>query len=131
MLGSTLAQLPGEDLDREILVRADIGGATHTFTADCRDAGIRFWVGYELTETVRQAILDLPDTAWVQTINADGIDRECAWMAELTGQLDLSACPEGSRPDLTARTSASRRAVHDLRRAWVPAHVLSHRPGRR
>lgn len=77
MLGSTLAQLPGEDLDREILVRADIGGATHTFTADCRDAGIRFWVGYELTETVRQAILDLPDTAWVQAINADGIDREC------------------------------------------------------
>ena len=29
---------PPEDLDREILVRADIGGATHAFCADCRDA---------------------------------------------------------------------------------------------
>src|SRR4249919_179222 len=56
-----LAQLPTEDLDREILVRADIGGATHAFTSDCREANIRFSVGYELTETVRQAILELPE----------------------------------------------------------------------
>jgi len=40
-------------------VRADIGGATPAFTADCRDAPIRFSVGYELSETVRTAILEL------------------------------------------------------------------------
>ena len=92
-----LAQLPAEDLDREILVRADIGGCTHAFTADCRDAGIRFSVGYELTETVRQAILDLPETAWAQAIDADGADREGAWVAELTDHINLAAWPEGSR----------------------------------
>jgi hypothetical protein len=92
-----LAQLPAEDLDREILVRADIGGATHSFTADCREANIRFSVGYELNDTTRQAILDLPESAWVQAINADGENRDGAWVAELTEHLDLSAWPEGSR----------------------------------
>jgi hypothetical protein len=57
-----LAQLPAEDLDREILVRCDIGGATHAFTSDCREAGIRFSVGYAVDETARQAILGLPET---------------------------------------------------------------------
>jgi hypothetical protein len=97
VLGLALAQLPAEDLDREILVRADIGGATHAFTADCREANIRFSVGYELNDTVRQAILDLPETAWVQAINADGDDRDGAWVAELTEHLDVSGWPEGSR----------------------------------
>ncbi len=97
VLGLALAQLPAEDLDREILVRTDTGGQTHAFCADCRDANIRFSVGYELTETVRQAILDLPETAWVQAINAGGEDRDGAWVAELTDRLQLSAWPEGSR----------------------------------
>ncbi|MGH2882643.1 MAG: IS1380 family transposase [Solirubrobacteraceae bacterium] len=97
VLGLALAQLPAQDLDREILVRTDIGGQTHAFTADCHEASIRFSVGYELNDTVRQAILDLPETAWVQAINAGGEDRDGAWVAELTGHLDLSAWPEGSR----------------------------------
>jgi hypothetical protein len=97
VLGLALEQLPAEDLQREILVRADIGGATHAFTADCRDASIRFSVGYELGESVRRAILDLPETAWLQAINADGEDRDGAWVAELTEHLDLSAWPQGSR----------------------------------
>ena len=92
-----LEQLPAQDLDREILVRADSGGATHAFAADCRDAGIRFSVGYELNETVRQAILALPEAAWVQAIEADGSQRDGAWIAELTEHVDLSGWPEGSR----------------------------------
>ena len=97
VLGLALAQLPIADLDREILVRADIGGATHAFTSDCRDAGILFSVGYELNDTVRQAIVDLPEAAWVQAINTDDEDRDGAWIAELTEPVDLSAWPEGSR----------------------------------
>jgi hypothetical protein len=97
VLGMALAQLPAEDLEREILVRADIGGCTHAFTSDCREANIRFSVGYELTETVRHAILELPESAWVQAIDAGGEDRKGAWVAELTDLLDLSAWPERSR----------------------------------
>ena len=97
VLGLALAQLPAEDLLREILVRTDIGGQTHAFTADCREAGIRFSVGYELSETVRSAILQVPEAAWVQAIDAGGKDRDGAWVAELTDRIDLSAWPEGSR----------------------------------
>jgi Transposase DDE domain group 1 len=46
VLGLALAQLPAEDLHREILVRTDIGGQTHAFASDCREAAIRFSVGY-------------------------------------------------------------------------------------
>ena len=97
VLALALEQLPAEDLDREILVRADSGGATHAFTADCRDAAIRFSVGYELNDTVRQAILELPETAWTAAIDADRSDREGAWVAELSDRVDLSGWPEGAR----------------------------------
>jgi hypothetical protein len=97
VLGLALTQLPAEDLHREILARADIGGCTHAFTQDCREADIRFSVGYELTETVRHAIIEQPEAAWVQAIDASGEDRKGAWVAELTDDLDLSAWPQGSR----------------------------------
>jgi hypothetical protein len=97
VLALALEQLPAQDLDREILVRTDSGGATHAFTADCRDAAIRFSVGYELNDSVRQAILELPESAWVPAIDADASKRDGAWVAELTDRLDLSGWPEGSR----------------------------------
>jgi hypothetical protein len=97
VLELALEQLPEADLDREILARADSGGATHAFTADCHDAGIRFSVGYALDETVRSAILDLDESAWEAAIDAEGETREGAAVAELTGSLDLAAWPEGTR----------------------------------
>jgi hypothetical protein len=97
VLQLALEQLPAEDLCREILARADIGGRTHSFTQDCRDAGIRFSVGYEVDERVREAILALPSSAWQQAIDAEGKERESAQVAELTEELDLSTWPEGTR----------------------------------
>jgi hypothetical protein len=97
VLGLALDQLPAEDLDREILVRADIGGATHAFCADCREADIRFSVGYEVNETVRAAILALPGVAWATAIEAGGELRDGAWVTELTDHVDLSGWPQGSR----------------------------------
>jgi len=97
VLGLALAQIPAADLGREMLVRTDIGGCTHAFTADCREAGIRFSVGYELTDTVRAAILEVPEDQWQQAINADGEDRDGAWVTELSDRVDLSSWPEGSR----------------------------------
>jgi Transposase DDE domain group 1 len=97
VLQLALEQLPEPDLDREILARADIGGRTHAFTQDCRDAGIRFSVGYEVEERVREAIGALPDRAWQQAIDGDGAEREGAQVTELTDRLDLSTWPEGTR----------------------------------
>lgn len=97
VLQLALEQLPEAALRREILARADIGGRTHAFTADCRDAGIRFSVGYEVDARVRGAITELPESAWQQAVDGDGSEREGAQVTELTDDLDLSAWPEGTR----------------------------------
>ena len=97
VLQLALEQLPAQDLDREILVRADIGGRTHAFISDCREAGVRFSVGYGVDERVRGAILALPDAAWEQAFDGKGKEREGAQVAELSDRVDLSAWPEGTR----------------------------------
>jgi hypothetical protein len=97
VLGLALAQLPEQDLGREILVRTDVGGASHQFTSDCREAGIRFTVGYPIDQAARDAILSVPETQWIQAVDGNGEDRDGAWVTEITGLVDLSAWPEGSR----------------------------------
>lgn len=97
VLQLALEQLPEADLGREILARADIGGRTHAFTQDCRDAGIRFSVGYEVDERVREAIAGLPESAWQSAIDGDGEAREGAQVTELSDRVDLSSWPEGTR----------------------------------
>jgi hypothetical protein len=97
VLQLALEQLPEADLGREILARADIGGRTHAFTQDCRDAGIRFSVGYEVDERVREAVLLTPESAWQSPIDAEGAEREGAQVTELTDRVDLSSWPEGTK----------------------------------
>jgi hypothetical protein len=97
VLQLALEQLPAADLDREILARADIGGRTHAFTSDCRDAGIRFSVGYEVDERVQEAVLQTSQSAWQSAIDAEGTEREGAQVTELTDRVDLSSWPEGTR----------------------------------
>lgn len=97
VLQLALEQLPEADLDREILARADIGGRTHAFTSDCRSAGIRFSVGYEVDGRVREAIMALPEAAWRDAVDGDGEARESAQVTELTEHVDLSSWPQGTR----------------------------------
>ena len=56
---------------------------------------MRFSVGFDLTEDVRQAIAAIGDRGWVSAISQDGEKRNDAFVCELS--LDLSAWPEGSR----------------------------------
>lgn len=97
VLALALEQLPAQDLNREILVRADIGGRTHAFTQDCREAAIRFSVGYEVDERVREAVGALAEPAWQAAIEGDGSEREGAQVTELSDDVDLSSWPEGTR----------------------------------
>ena len=61
VLDRALEQVPAQPIESiEILVRADSAGATHALADYCRDARLRFSFGYELTESVRTAILDIP-----------------------------------------------------------------------
>jgi Transposase DDE domain group 1 len=97
VLELALAQLPAEDLDKEILVRTDIGGCTHAFIDDVRAANIRFSVGYEVDERVREAVLKVKESAWIAAIETGGQERDGAWVAELTERMDLSAWGNGTR----------------------------------
>jgi hypothetical protein len=73
VLDLALAQIPTEYVESlEILVRADSAGATHGLLDYCREANMRFSVGYELTDSVRQAILEILDDAWVAALDQDG-----------------------------------------------------------
>ena len=98
VIDRALAQIPAEYVEGlEILVRADSAGATHGLLDYCREANMRFSVGYELTEQVRSAILDIPEDAWVPALDQDGSARTNGEVCEITNMVDLSAWPEGSR----------------------------------
>jgi hypothetical protein len=97
VLDLALEQLDEQALAGEILVRADGAGASHALTRYCRDARMRFSVGFDLNERVRDAIVGVPKSAWTQAIRADGSERKHSQVAEITDQVDLSGWPEGSR----------------------------------
>jgi Transposase DDE domain group 1 len=98
VLDRALAQIPAEFIERlEIVVRADRAGATHELADYCREASMRFSFGYDLTEPVRAAILEIPEDAWVPALEQDGSERENGEVCELTDRIDLASWPEGSR----------------------------------
>lgn len=98
VLDAALAQIPPPKPRgrRCILARADSAGATHGFVDALRERGIRFSVGFPLTASVRDAVLQTPARAWVPAIRQGGEDRDGADVCELDG-LDLSGWPEGTR----------------------------------
>jgi hypothetical protein len=93
-----LAQLPRR-MRQRVLIRTDSGGGTHDFLKWLSRSGRRlhYSVGMTITEEMHQAILTLPDRVWEPAYDAGGQVRPGAWVAELTGLLDLSSWPAGMR----------------------------------
>ncbi|KAB2855370.1 MAG: IS1380 family transposase, partial [Bauldia sp.] len=95
---AALEQIPTERIDEiEVLLRVDSAGATHELLEWAREGRMRFSVGFDLTEPVREAILALPEDAWSPARDQDGSVRRNGEVAEVTHLLDLSGWPEGSR----------------------------------
>jgi DDE family transposase len=103
---AALAQIP--DAHRHgtpILIRADTAGATKEFLAHIRALRERavsssFSVGWAITERERTTIAALPNTVWVDAIDADGAHHDGAALAEITGVLParvLAGYPTGTR----------------------------------
>jgi hypothetical protein len=60
---AALEQIPAERGEGiEVLLRADSAGATHELLDWAHEGGIRFTVGFDLTEAVREAILSVPES---------------------------------------------------------------------
>jgi hypothetical protein len=103
LLDQALAQLPvkpkGDDPEGgvDMLVRADSAGATHGFVNAIVAKGMEFSIGFDVTVAVQLAILQVPTDSWVEPMRQDMEPREGAGLAEITGYLDLSAWPTGTR----------------------------------
>jgi hypothetical protein len=93
-----LAQLPRR-ARRRALIRTDSGGGTHEFLNWLASPGRRlhYSIGMTITEDMQDAILQLPERVWEPAYDAGGQVRPGAWVAELTGLLDLSSWPAGMR----------------------------------
>lgn len=98
VLCDALDQLPvgvHEDPDTPILVRADSAGCTHAFLDAVHEMQLAFSVSMPIDETVREAILAVPESGWQAALRQDGEERDGAWVCELG--VDVTGWPEGSR----------------------------------
>jgi hypothetical protein len=92
------AQLPVDPAEVEVIAGADSAALTHGFVNACRQANVRFIVGHDLTEPIRNACPAVPKRRWQTAITADGSDeRNGAEVAEITDLVDLSRWPHGTR----------------------------------
>lgn len=98
VLDAALAQLPVDPARHEITVRSDSAGLSHVFLDACRERHVRFVIGHRLTIDLAKIVVELPKRAWRPAVGPDGIEeREHAEVAEITGLVDLSGWPEGTR----------------------------------
>jgi Transposase DDE domain group 1 len=91
-----LAQLPRRQRCRA-LIRTDSGGGTHEFLAWLAGRRLHYSVGMTLTNDMQEAIPTLPDRIWEPAYDGGGTVRPGAWVAELTGLVDLTGWPEAMR----------------------------------
>ena len=94
-----IAQLP-RHLRRKVLVRADSAGGTHEFlhwlTSGSRR--LHYSVGMTITEAIQDAIGKVPAAGWTPAYDGDGQVRDGAWVADITGLLELARRDAGDRP---------------------------------
>ncbi|MDH6709184.1 hypothetical protein P3T27_005930 [Kitasatospora sp. MAA19] len=77
---------------------ADSGAGTHEFLNWLTAHGrwLSYSVGMTITEAIHQAVLLAPASAWTPAVEPDGVIRDGAWVAELTGDV-LKGWPKGMR----------------------------------
>ncbi len=98
---AALAQLPSRRSrtrpGRKILVRADAAGCTHEFLNWLVSQRLSYSIGFTLPDTFAAPLALIPDRAWTPAYDSDGQLREGAWVADVTGLLELSSWPVGMR----------------------------------
>jgi hypothetical protein len=88
---------PGTRPGRRVLIRADAAGCTHAFLDWLAGQRLSYSVGFTLPDGAEHLIDTVPASAWTPAYDAAGVVRDGAWVAELTGLLDLGSWPTGMR----------------------------------
>ena len=94
VLDDSLAQLPIDPAEAEVIARTDAAGMTHKYLDACRERHVRFISGHELSADIAAVLISLPQQRWQPAISADGSDwRDYAHVTEITDLVDLTGWP--------------------------------------
>ena len=96
-LRQLLGVQPGGRAGRKVLVRVDGAGATHALLDWLTGQRLSYSVGFCLPAHTAELLAKIPEAVWQVAVDAGGQVRDGAWVAELTGLLDLSGWPKGMR----------------------------------
>ena len=102
VLAEAFAQVPTAHR-RHLLVRGDSAAASHAVLDWLYEQGrrrgrvVEYSIGWSIGEPERAAVTALPTRAWSPALDPDGGVRDGADVAELTGLLDPSGWPPGTR----------------------------------
>jgi hypothetical protein len=98
---AALAQLPGHRRGsrpgRKVLIRTDGAGASHKFLDWCHRQRLSYSIGFGLPDNTPALLTQLPAEVWTPAYDAHDEIRDGAWVAELSGLLDLTGWPPGMR----------------------------------
>jgi hypothetical protein len=101
VLRNALRQLPGHRAGtrpgRKVLIRIDGAGATHELLDWIVGQRMAYSVGFTLPTDFAAQLATIPAGVWTPAYNSDGEIREGAWVAEITGLLNLDSWPTGMR----------------------------------
>lgn len=96
-----LKQLPthrsGTRPGRRVLIRADGAGCSHAFVAWLEAQRLSYSVGFTLPTDFGSKLTLIPESVWTPAYDSNGAIREGAWVAEVTGLLNLQTWPAGMR----------------------------------
>lgn len=101
VLREALRQLPdhnsGTRPGRKVLVRIDGAGATHKLLDWIAGQRLSYSVGFTLPANTAELLTLIPEHVWQVALDSNGHVRDGAWVAELTGLLDLKTWPKDMR----------------------------------
>jgi hypothetical protein len=97
VLDAALAQLPEQARGR-VLVRGDAGSGVKAFVAHVDGMGLEYSVGMNIRGPILEALDKLPEQAWRRAVDADGMPRDGAHVAEVTRWLPASFTGPGGWP---------------------------------
>ena len=98
---AALAQLPGHQTGRRpgrrVLIRTDGAGSSHAFLDWLTGQRLSYSVGFALPNNTADLLAMMDESMWTPAYDSAGGIRDGAWVAELTGMLNLTGWPKGMR----------------------------------
>jgi hypothetical protein len=88
---------PGSRPGRKVLIRTDGAGCTHDVVEWLTKQRLSYSVGFTLPDHTPALLKKIPKAVWTPAYDDDGKVRDGAWVAELTGLLDMTGWPKGMR----------------------------------